>query len=324
MSDLRAEWFRPEAITLETAEFNAKLEAQVAAAPHATTIPIEETRALRDAMNESKRLAHAEERSFGPVPSRILRPTDRIEGVFLWIHGGGWRAGRPWYQEDYLWELAQSGHIATVSVGYRLTPEHAYPAAPDDCEAAALWLVQHAASEFGTDRIVIGGASAGGHLAAVTLQRMRDRHGYTGFLGADMLYGVYDLGGTPWMRTVGESVPAWDWRSMQQGVEWFASGHDLRDPDISPLYGDLTSMPPALFTIGTRDSLLEDTLFMHARWLAAGNDAELVVYPGGVHGFDGQPLTIAAESRACRQAFVRDRLGGPRGEVPRGEVPAAR
>jgi acetyl esterase len=311
MSELRAEWFRPGAISAETAAFNAKFEAEVAAAPHATTVPVEETRAQRDRLNASKKLAYAEERSFGPVASRILRPAGgaAVDGVFLWIHGGGWRGGRPWYQEDYLWDLASSSNLATLSAGYRLAPEHRYPAAPDDCEAAALWLVKNAAAEFGTDRIVIGGASAGAHLAAVTLQRMRDRHGYTGFRGADMLYGVYDLGGTPWMKTVGEGVPVWDWRSMQQGVEWFVGDRDLRDPDVSPLYGDLTSMPPALFSIGTRDSLLEDTLFMHARWLAAGNDAELVVYPGGVHGFDGQPLTIAAESRARRQAFVRERLG---------------
>jgi acetyl esterase/lipase len=95
---------------------------------------------------------------------------------------------------------------------------------------------------------------------------------------------------------------------MQQGVEWFAGNEDLSAPDVSPLTGDLTSMPPALFSIGTRDSLLEDSLFMHARWLAAGNEAELAVYPGGVHGFDGQDLPIARESRARRQQFVRDRI----------------
>jgi len=309
MSELRAEWFRPEAIAPETAAFNSAFEAQVASQPHATTVPVEQTRAARDELNAAKRLDHAEERSFGPVPSRILRP-DRIDGVFLWIHGGGWRGGRPWYQEDYLWGLANFAHVATVSVGYRLAPEHPYPAGPDDCEAAAAWLIQNAASEFGTERIVIGGASAGAHLAAVTLQRLRDRHGYAGFLGADLLYGVYDLAGTPWMRSVGETVPAWDWRSMQQGVEWFAGHEDLRDPDVSPLTGNLVSMPPALFSIGTRDSLLEDSLFMHARWLAAGNDAELAVYPGGIHGFDGQDLPIARESRARRQQFVGDRIAG--------------
>lgn len=110
------------------------------------------------------------------------------------------------------------------------------------------------------------------------------------------------------MRSVGESVPVWDWRSMQQGVEWFAGGQDLRDPDVSPLYGDLRDMPPALLSVGTRDSLLEDMRFMHARWLAAGNDAELAVHPGRVHGFDGQDLAIARASRQRRREFVRDRL----------------
>jgi acetyl esterase/lipase len=56
-------------------------------------------------------------------------------------------------------------------------------------------------------------------------------------------------------------------------------------PDISPLYADLRNLCPALFTVGTKDALLDDTLFMHARWVAAGNEADLAIYPGGAHGF---------------------------------------
>jgi acetyl esterase len=81
-------------------------------------------------------------------------------------------------------------------------------------------------------------------------------------------------------------------------------------PDISPLYADLKSLCPALFSVGTKDALLDDTLFMHARWVAAGNHAELAVYPGGAHGFTLFPnnLSRAAINKDGRLPEPRPRL----------------
>jgi len=191
-------------------------------------------------------------------------------------------------------------------IPYRLAPEHPYPTPPDDCEAATLWAVEQAAAEFGSDRLVIGGGSAGGHLAAVTLLRMRDRHGYTGFAGADLVFGAYDMGGTPSMHTGGRTALIWDARSMAVAAEAYAPGRDLRDPDVSPLYAELQGMPPALFTVGTLDSLLDDSIFMHARWLQYGNAGELALYPGGVHGFTAFDIPIAREARDRRLAFIAE------------------
>lgn len=70
-----------------------------------------------------------------------------------------------------------------------LAPENPYPAGPEDCESAARWLVDKVKKEFGTDAIIIGGESAGANLAVITLLRMRDRHGYTGFKAANLVYG---------------------------------------------------------------------------------------------------------------------------------------
>ena len=70
-------------------------------------------------------------------------------------------------------------------------------------------------------------------------------------------------------------------------------GTDMSDPDVSPLYADLRGMPAALFTVGTRDVLLDNSLFMAPRWLAAGNVAELAVYPGACHGFVSIPFCAA-------------------------------
>lgn len=95
-------------------------------------------------------------------------------------------------------------------------------------------------------------------------------------------------------------------------MKWFNDNYAAieiqADPDVSPLYADLSALPPALFTIGTQDPLLDDSLFMHARWLAAGNAAELAIYPGGIHAFNAFPIKIAGEANACMEVFVRQHV----------------
>jgi acetyl esterase/lipase len=191
-----------------------------------------------------------------------------------------------------------------------LSPEHPFPAGPDDCESAAAWLVKNAQAEFGTDVLTIGGESAGGHLAALTLLRMRDRYGYTGFRGANLVYGVFDLSMTPSQRAFGNRRLVLRTIDMQQFYNAFLpTVTDRQAPHISPLYADLAGLCPALFTIGTQDALVDDTLFMHARWVAAGNEAELAVYPGGAHGFTLFPNRLAEEAGARSEAFLRSVAG---------------
>jgi len=78
-----------------------------------------------------------------------------------------------------------------------------------------------------------------------------------------------------------------------------------RDPDISPLFARLDAMPPALFTVGALDPLLDDTLFMSQRWISAGNKAEVVVYPEAVHGFTAYPTALARAANARQARFLR-------------------
>jgi len=240
----------------------------------------------------------------GPIGLRII-PADQARGVYLHIHGGGWVLGGSDQQDPLLERIADNAGLTCVSVEYRLAPEHPYPAGPDDCEAAALWLVENCRREFGTEVLTIGGESAGGHLSAVTLLRMRDRHGYSEFQAANLVYGVFDLSMTPSQRAFGNERLILRTRDMAKFYEAFLShDQDRRDPDVSPLYADLRGLPPALFTVGTRDALLDDSLFMHARWLAAGNQAELAVHPGGAHGFTLFPFSLAAAANARIEAFL--------------------
>lgn len=247
----------------------------------------------------------------GDVPARVIRP-ERAEAVYLDIHGGAWMIGSPRMDDVENDELARATGVATVSIDYRMAPEHSLTDAMDDCEAAALWLIDHARDEFGTDRLLIGGGSAGGHLAAMTLLRLRDRHQAAGgFLGANLVFGCYDLSGTPSSRI--RRAESWVLRpELFDAVhEHVLRGQDveaLRDPSLSPLFAVLTGLPPALFSVGALDPLLDDSLFMSARWEAAGNEAELAVYPESEHGFTGWPTAMARAARARQHDWTRARL----------------
>ena len=238
------------------------------------------------------------------IPLRVIAP-QRPRGIYLHLHGGGWVLGGADMQDPMLERIADNTGQAVVAVEYRLAPEHPYPAGPDDCEAAAAWLVQNGKKEFGTGVLTIGGESAGGHLTAVTILRMRDRHGYTGFRGANIVYGAFDLSMTPSQHQFGNTRLVLRTIDMQQFYNAFLPTiTDRCVPDISPLYGDLKGLCPALFSVGTKDALLDDTLFMHARWVAAGNDAELAVYPGGAHGFTLFPNNLSRAATTKMDAFL--------------------
>jgi acetyl esterase/lipase len=310
--------FSPDAIDASTGAANEMLEKLLAQLPPFTSQTPAAIRAAREAGGGAfpapVRLDHAETRRIagpaGEIPLRIFR-SDAPRGVYLHIHGGGWTIGSADQQDVMLDAIARAARATVVSVEYRLAPEHPYPAGPDDCEAAALWLARNAERELGSARLAIGGESAGAHLSAVTLLRLRDRHGLMPFCAANLVYGCYDLGFTPSARRWGEralvlSTPI---------IEWFTN-HFVPDPalrsapDASPLHADLRGLPPALFTVGTLDPLLDDTLFMAQRWLAAGNRAELAIYPGGVHGFNLLPTPLGSAALRRSESFLAAACSG--------------
>lgn len=300
------------AISADTAAFNAEIVARMAAMPDMWAFPPE---AVREARRAGKGIFPLPPRNpgartvtidgpRGPIDLRVLGP-ERPKGVYLHLHGGGWMLGQADFQDDMLARWGEAAGLAGVSVDYRLAPEDKWPAGPDDCEAAALWLAREGAAIFGTDRFFIGGESAGANLAAVTLLRLRDRHGLTPFRGANLIAGCYDLGLTPSARRFGSERLILTTRDVKQFVRgYLPAGVAATSPEVSPLYADLAGLPPALLSVGTRDALLDDSLFMAARWAAAGNSATLKIWPGGCHVFQGFDFILAREAFAAEVAFV--------------------
>ncbi|HEY5250565.1 MAG TPA: alpha/beta hydrolase [Acidimicrobiales bacterium] len=237
----------------------------------------------------------------GRVPVRVTSPgSGESRATYLDIHGGGFFMDSAARGDARNARLADALGVTVVSVEYRLAPEHPWPAAPDDCESAALWLMEEGRTLFGTERMLIGGASAGATLAMTTLLRLRDRDLVHPMVGAVLQFGAYDLSG----RSPGGRLYADEWF-----IQAYA-GHvaDRTDPDISPLYGDLSGLPPTLLLVGTRDVLLEDNLAMAARLSATGNGVDLRVFPEAMHGFTSHPTSMATAALDGVETWLARRL----------------
>lgn len=238
-----------------------------------------------------------------PIALRIFVP-DEVRGVYLHIHGGGWIVGSNDTWDDQLEYFGREAGMVAVSLDYRLAPEHPAPAAIEDCVAVASWLIDHAEHEFGTSWLSIGGESAGSNLAALTLIRLRDAGKGSAFKSASLLFGCFDLSLTPSVFRA-QGAPFVNLDAMRQFTGAFAGSEDLKDPAISPLYADLQALPPAPFSVGSVDPLLDDSLFMHMRWQAAGNAAQLAIYPGGTHGFNSFDGDLAAAGNHGIAQFLK-------------------
>lgn len=302
--------FDPGSISEETARFNAALAETLAGAPTPMEVPVEATRAARAAGKGVVPLHGPREGSYweetpgpaGPLALRITPPGAKARGTYLHIHGGGWTFGTPQQYDGLNRAIADATGMRVAAVRYRLGPEHRWPAPLDDCVAAAQWAL---ATHDGP--LVIGGESAGAHLSAAVLLRLRESGRIGRVVGAALSYGIFDLRLTP-------SAALWGERYMILStpvIRWFV-GNLMGEGDpagASPLLADLRGLVPAFLTVGTADPLLDDTLFMAARWQAAGNPAELHVVPGGVHAFDNFDLAIARETLAAKQRFIAGCVG---------------
>jgi acetyl esterase/lipase len=241
------------------------------------------------------------------IPVRVFN-VDAPDGVYFHIHGGGWNTGAYDLQDTRLWRFAQACNVAVVSVEYGLGPENPYPGPANDCEVAAAWLAENAAAEFGTDRLTIGGESAGAHLSSVILTRMRNC-----FVGANLVYGMYDLALTDFVKQWGTrnlvlNTPIIEWCVESLTPGW--TEEQRRDPDLSVMYADLAGLPPVLITCGTDDPTLHDSLGLYEKWQAANGNASLEVYGSGFHAFNLFPSKMGDVSNRSQEDFIRSCVKG--------------
>ncbi len=229
----------------------------------------------------------------GEVFVRIYQPEDRPDTLpaLLWIHGGGYVLGSVERDDLLATHLAKVAQCVVVSVEYRLAPEHPFPAPVEDCYAALKWLATHT-DELGVEpaRIAIGGASAGGGLAAGLALLTRDR-GEVELAFQLLIYPMIDdRNVAPASETLSDTFV---WTRENNRMGWHAYlGQEPGGADVSPYAAaarasDLTGLAPAYIPVGDLDLFLDENIEYAQRLLAAGVPTELHVYPGGYHGFNG-------------------------------------
>ena len=207
------------------------------------------------------------------------RRTSRTPGSTVWRSAADWRSCR--------WNIG-------------LRPRILIPAGPDDCEAAALWVSGRRSRRFGTDRLFIGGESGRGASRGADApaparpawpRALPGRQSLCRLLRSEPDAECGELGQR-------QADPQYARRSDVRRLFLRSRSTTGAIPTISPLYADLGGLPPALFSVGTRDLLLDDTLFMAARWASAGNPLDLAIWPGGCHVFIR--FDSSFPSRHCR------------------------
>ncbi|MFG2663337.1 alpha/beta hydrolase [Streptomyces sp. NPDC048387] len=245
------------------------------------------------------------------VPVRVYDPAPGGRGrvLVVYLHGGGWVMCGLDTHDALCRELAGTSGAVVVSVGYRLAPEHPWPAAADDALAVVRW-ARAEAGRLGCDpgRVVVAGDSSGGNLAAVTALRAPR------LLAGQLL--VYP----PLDASMGsESVAAYGRGYFHTAAHmawyWEQYGGDPAHPYVSPLRApDLSELPRALIVLADCDLLRDEGLAYGRRLAEAGVDCEVRLHPGVFHGFLGLPLPAAASARAGAAAWLA--ATGRRGADP--------
>ena len=258
--------------------------------------PAHEHQAWRAAIGESTALweqaavgvlaaspSKVETRAIGGATCHEATPPglDAVAGgpLHLYIHGGAFVFGAGPFAKAQAALQADRLGFHTVSIDYRVPPDHPFPAAPEDCFAVYKALIE----THDPARMVITGSSAGGNLAAALTLMIRDR-------GLPMAAGLVLLTPEVDLTEAGDSfqtnalLDVTLKGTLENCNALYAAGHDLTDPYLSPLYGDLHGFPPTLVQTGTRDILLSNSVLMHRKLRRAGVEADLHVWEAMPHG----------------------------------------
>jgi acetyl esterase len=246
----------------------------------------------------------------GGVPVRVYRPGPGTLPAYIFLHGGGWWLGGLDESDGMCRRRAVDASCVVISVDYRLAPEDRFPAAVDDGWAVAQWVFANAAElDVDPSRVVIGGGSAGGNIAAALTLLARDDSAVN-FVAQVLEVPATDLTLTTGAACIEEFASGYGLSKadLHECVDFYLGDHDPKDVLVSPMLADLHDLPPALITTAEYDPVRDDGEAYAAKLAEAGVPVTLRRFDGIVHGAmeaDAVVPEVAAEYRALVIDFLR-------------------
>lgn len=223
--------------------------------------------------------------------------------VILYCHGGGYSTGSRIYARTLTTKLAMSTSMDVLCFDYRLSPEHPYPAAAEDAMKAWDYLMLLG---YGARDVIIAGDSAGGNLALSLVLKLKEE-------GRLLPRGLMLL--SPWtdLTSSGKSHetrakldPVLDEAYLERMIQNYASGEDLENPFVSPLFGDFTGFPPTYIQVGDNEILLSDSTALHKKMIKENVSVKLDIFKGMWHVFQMSPFKTAYEAMEKCAEFIYD------------------
>ncbi|MDO8614823.1 MAG: alpha/beta hydrolase [Dehalococcoidia bacterium] len=240
----------------------------------------------------------------------VAAPGASGDHAVLWLHGGGYVLGSLNTHRDLAARVSRATGARTLLIDYRLAPEHIFPAAVEDATKAYRWLL---AQGIDPQRIVIAGDSAGGGLTVATLVSLRDA-GDPLPAAAVCVSPWTDLEGTgESMATKADVDPMVQKEPLLKMAKVYAGEADLRHPLVSPIYADLSGLPPMLIHVGTAETLLDDSTRLAQRAQAAGVEVTLEPWEEMIHVWHIFAAMLPEGQQAIDGIgrWVRGRIGSP-------------
>jgi monoterpene epsilon-lactone hydrolase len=254
------------------------------AMPDTTGIPVEEKRRQMDQMAAAGHLPRdcsVEPVNAGGVPAEWINPkgASKDKAIF-YLHGGGYVMGSLTSHRQLVAYIARASGATALSIDYRLAPEHPFPAAVEDAVAGYRWLLRQG---FSPKRIIIAGDSAGGGLTIATLVSLRDLGDPLPAAGICLCPWVDLTCSSETYRTKADTDPIVRQKEIQEIAALYLGGQDPKTPLASPLFADLTGLPPLLIQVGSEEVLQEDSIGLDKKARACGVDSRLEVWEEMIH-----------------------------------------